>query len=937
MKIRILIGLVIACQVVFLIGEEVGGTAAEEELGQDEDFDIYIGNANFCDLCVIAVTYFIPSVITRDPNVDESAPNLTLKSYKTFAEYQNITVNSSSIFLPRVFNELIFECRSTLPTKWNFFAEQLRDPSVKKIEINKWHNHTTSTELPCFISTFKVKYSNPNQLVDLSCENVCPKNKTCRNLNTFVKYKTTPKYPAYFILEYGESNKTIRQQEKANRVDHRLGWNDQCRFALHVDLENGKYACTEANNTEKQVPSIFVPCGDPDECATVIKNRKMECNTTITFHQNCTSDLCAKLLDTSKLFILACGENNNNSVARGFFKPLGNETSRMYEYNREMEPGMGLLSVRMNTSVDETCGCKYVENKTAIYTGYHREFTCSALKSFFSFGIQWKLIYENKSEINLAPGRESTNEITQTHTSINRIRFNDPSIKEVVCVAPNWNSVQMTEFHYPVNVTGSIKPCLTTQNCSNPNDMEIVKLNISNKEEKLTCNRTGEPPAQISWRFDGVKSVDWDKRKSTSIHYNQTDDVNKSEVYLSPEHPFNEIVCVLRNGAGSLEVHFLLSKGSDTETTMKTMHTHIVIIVCSLAAFLLITVVATACWKIRKQKKSMNLTEDEIQEFQLGNPDATDAFLVPYNMELEVPLENFTASEEILGIGAYGKVVKGLYGTSVVAIKTLKKTADVGYLKALLSELKIMSFVGRHSNVVNLLGASTQNIRKKEIFIILEYCELGNMVSVLQKNRGIFQNYFEIEYADMEKNSIVYQNHPVKRLTTFDLIRWAYEIALGMDFLSAKNVIHGDLAGRNILITKCLHAKVSDFGLSKQLYEYTTYVQKVNVPLPLRWMAYESLKDLKFSIQSDVWSYGVVMWEIFSLGETPYPGMEWGFGSWKEIQNGKRNDMPPYASQKLYKFMLDCWNIDPKGRPTFQYLWKSVSDYSSELEDLYEI
>jgi serine/threonine protein kinase len=267
----------------------------------------------------------------------------------------------------------------------------------------------------------------------------------------------------------------------------------------------------------------------------------------------------------------------------------------------------------------------------------------------------------------------------------------------------------------------------------------------------------------------------------------------------------------------------------------------------------------------------------------------------------------------------------------------MKATADVGYLKALLSELKIMSFVGRHPNVVNLLGACTQNLRNREVHIILEYCDLGDMVTLLRKHRGIFCNFFEIQYGDVRKYSLVeYENKTVKRLNTLDLIRWSAEIALGMDFLSSKNVIHGDLAGRNILITEDYIAKVSDFGLAKQLFEYSTYVQKVNVPLPLRWMAYESLKDLKFSVQSDIWSYGVVMWEIFSLGETPYPGMEWGFDSWKEILKGKRNDMPQYASDCLYGLMWDCWNLDPKSRPSFQFLWEALLEYLDNFRALDE-
>jgi serine/threonine protein kinase len=183
--------------------------------------------------------------------------------------------------------------------------------------------------------------------------------------------------------------------------------------------------------------------------------------------------------------------------------------------------------------------------------------------------------------------------------------------------------------------------------------------------------------------------------------------------------------------------------------------------------------------------------------------------------------------------------------------------------------------------------------------------------------------------------TITFSNHGFEEepLTLGDLITWAVDTAKGMEYLASKSVLHMDLACRNILIAEDGSAKISDFGLAKNMYgSLNVYKKQTNAPLPLKWMAPESIGDLAFSTYSDIWSYGIVLWEMLSLGRSPYPGFEGGYrpqdSLLQRLMNGERMKCPEYSPPELYMIMLDCWRSEPTERISFQRIVLVLEEFS---------
>ena len=237
-----------------------------------------------------------------------------------------------------------------------------------------------------------------------------------------------------------------------------------------------------------------------------------------------------------------------------------------------------------------------------------------------------------------------------------------------------------------------------------------------------------------------------------------------------------------------------------------------------------------------------------------------------------------------------------------MAIKKLKENCKPSIKHSFQKELKFMSRL-HHENIVQVLGACLT----KEQFIVLEYVINGHLENYLQN--------FEYIYYGKESCSSPLQ------IQVSTLLHMCAQIASGMNYLSSHNYIHRDLAARNILVGENNHVKISDFGMSRNLYTSHYYIMEGKAAVPVRWMAKECFSN-KYSARSDVWSFGVTMWEVFTLGKCiPYEDMmdmEVVEDATKENRTLLNN--PDECPLDVYRVMLDCWEAVPNRRASFDTL-----------------
>ncbi|KAM7442955.1 hypothetical protein ABFA07_008214 [Porites harrisoni] len=283
-----------------------------------------------------------------------------------------------------------------------------------------------------------------------------------------------------------------------------------------------------------------------------------------------------------------------------------------------------------------------------------------------------------------------------------------------------------------------------------------------------------------------------------------------------------------------------------------------------------------------------------------------------------------------IGHGEFGLVKKGFAldvskngGWVPVAVKMVNENEGPHGIcrKNLLSELKVMKELSPHKHVVQLLACITKS---EPLCVITEFAPYGDLLGFLRKKRGFSDGYYNIEYL------------PQRNLTSKKLMQFASEIADGMAFLSSEKIVHRDLAARNILLGENLTCKVTDFGMARDIREMDMYQKTTAGRLPVKWTALEALLHGLYTTKSDVWSFGVVLFEIATMGGCPYPDLE-VLDLINKLENGYRMEKPTHLCEELYSVMLSCWNEDPGKRPTFSLLSSTLSQLNRKNEDCIDL
>lgn len=547
---------------------------------------------------------------------------------------------------------------------------------------------------------------------------------------------------------------------------------------------------------------------------------------------------------------------------------------------------------------------------------------------------------------------------------------------------------------------------------------DLADHHLPEKRHAVTCMAEGVPSPTINWYSCesmgkcSAPTAIWlplvPDPETLSVQTNVTFNESRKIGQVHSQVIFQKLQqgtvrCEARNEGGV--------KRRDVKLVSNTLFSQVAVLAAVLALVVIIIISIIILIAVGRKKPRYEIRWKVIESVSLDGHEYiyVDPIHLPYDLAWEMPRDSLVLGRT-LGSGAFGRVVEATaYGlthaqsSTKVAVKMLKSTARRSETQALMSELKIMSHLGPHLNIVNLLGACT---KQGPLYLVTEYCRYGDLVDYLHRNKHSFLQYHAeksqedygcrvsgestpisqrkgyvsfgsesdggymdmskdepclyvpmqeqkdtIKYADIQASPYespyqqdLYQAEgqtvdsalvlsDSRTLSYDDLLGFSYQVAQGMEFLASKNCVHRDLAARNVLICEGKLVKICDFGLARDIMHDSNYISKGSTFLPLKWMAPESIFHNLYTTLSDVWSYGILLWEIFSLGGTPYPDLPMNELFYSALKRGYRMAKPAHASDEVYEVMKKCWDEKFEKRPEFSFL---VHTMGNMLTDSYK-
>lgn len=373
----------------------------------------------------------------------------------------------------------------------------------------------------------------------------------------------------------------------------------------------------------------------------------------------------------------------------------------------------------------------------------------------------------------------------------------------------------------------------------------------------------------------------------------------------------------------------------EEQTQSFTLIAILIVTIVTLVGVFVMVLIGILCCQIIKQRKLVkyNSTPQDDMEIDIEKLTPNISYhrvmdsskLHPKLEMLEYPRNDIIYIRDI-GQGAFGRVFKakapivtkdGEYST--IAVKMLKEDAS-DELQVDFEREAILMAEFDHPNIVKLLGVCAIG---KPMCLLFEFMNKGDLNGFLRLCSP--DNYI------MRRQSAEVFSTDSTRIDNVEKLNIASQIAAGMVYLSERGYVHRDLATRNCLVGDNMTVKISDFGLARSVHSIDYYKGSENDAIPIRWMPLESILYNKFTVESDVWSFGIVMWEIFSFAWQPYYGM-----THEEVvefvKEGKVLACPENSPKQVYDLMRLCWSRKPTNRPPFQTLHKSILSLYEECQ-----